>query len=227
MYYQRLLSVYEKKVLQNRRKLKNMENHEKIALILVCLGVLAFFGCVVLWNVYNSTIYLFCAISCICIIMGSIFYSENNHRNFDEPKLEKYNEHLEKVKEILLDSQYKYYSLDCIGQIIEWCDKYAEEDDIWISNFRPFGVFFTIIFIPVSVVVLDAWISNPENGIEGMIKYSMAFVLVAFCIFLLWNALNGEMIEKINKKRKIARLFADDLRNLKLKEPGIKKTRNS
>lgn len=226
MYYQRLLSEYKKKVIKNHQKFKDKEKYEKIVLVFELVGFFGFLLSFLLGYLFSNIIYLIFSMIFLVIIIGSIICSEYFYRQFNEAKLKKYDERLEKVKSILKNCEYSYYYLDCIDNIIDWCDKYAEEDDIWIRIFKPFGVFFTIFFIPVLIVLLDTWINKFGNKIEEVIVCVIAFILVAFCMFLLWNAFGDTIKGKLNKKKYIAKQLAEDLRNLKLKEPRIPEYRD-
>lgn len=222
MYFQRLLYEYEKKMVEGKRNWKELPCKEKNSLkAVVFFGVLLLFSMVLL-PCYSFIWWKLLAVISYIGITVSMFLCESHYRRYDENKMECYNSRLENVKKILLDTQYKYYTIECIDIIIEWCDKYSEEDDIWIRLFRPFVTFVTVIFVPVSIVIIQYCIDGNPNW-KDVVLIAIGFVLITFEVFLLWYVFGGELKSKLNKKRIMAKNLAEDLRNLKLKEPKIPK----
>lgn len=223
MYYQRLLYEYEKKMHRQKRRWNELIRKEKYGLIaVIAFSVLLLVSITFLGFRASFWWKLLTMVSYIGMI-SSVVYCEIYYRRYDDQKMERYNGRLEAVKEILLNKQYRYYTVECIDKIIEWCDKYSGDDDIWICLLRPFGAFFTVVFIPVAIAVLEFWVNHTSNWKE-VVLIAVAFILIAFLAFLLWYVFGAEVRDKLNKRRILAKKLAEDLRNLKLKEPKIPKS---
>ena len=225
MYYRRLLYEYEKKISKMKISWKERTDEEKKGFIMVIVSGLFLFV-LTICSVKNTSVWMgvLTLMSYIALI-ASIIYCEVYYRSYDEEKMERYNRRLEAVKEILLDSQYKYYTVYHIEKIIEWCDKYSQEEDTWVYLFRPFGTFTAVVFMPAVIVLLDHFVDKTENW-SRMIGIGIIFVLIAFALFLFWYAFGNEIKNKLNRKRTLAKQFAEDLRNLSLKEPKIPESMN-
>ena len=218
MLYERLLREYKEKV--RSRKWKDMERRDKIKLSsILALGIL-FFVFICLYYRYAGTVFLSLAIGSFLGLLIGLIICERDERQFNMVKLQNYNERLETVKEILNDAQYRYYAVNQIDYIIEWCERYSSEEDSWIKYLRPFATFLAVVFMPVMFILLDKQMDNLE--ITDMLLSAGIFLLIAFVVFFLWHSLYVVNIKPfLDTKRILARCLAEDLRNLKLKEPRM------
>lgn len=219
MLIEELLSVYDERVLKKGHFFSQLKKGEKVIMLLMILsGIIYFFLTFIFHD--NIKVYMvnqICTIISICFLM----WLDNKlyHKGMIEKICEFRKNDLEEIKKILKRQDYNYYSLKQIDIIIEWCDMRAQRESGILTSIRPFSAYATVVFIPVSIMVLDKSLGNEIN--IRFISIIVIYILTCLFIFLIWIYLGPILKDIINRRGWVAERLADDLRNLKVSEPNI------
>lgn len=219
MLMEELLNIYGEKIFNKKHFFLHLKKGEKIIMISMLLCLIAYFILIYIYQ-DNSKGYLV-SLGIVTIIVCFLTWLNNKlYRKDIKEKIKDFKvNHLNVLKIILKRQDYYYYSIQQIDTIIEWCDIKAQRESNVLTSIRPIGTFAAVVFIPVSMMILDKCLGEEVNVrfVGIMAIYGMSFLLV----FLLWLCYGPIIKDILNRRERMAEKLAHDLRNLKLFEPRI------
>lgn len=219
MLMEELLNTYDKNIFNKKHFFRHLKKGEKIIIISMLLCFIAYF---ILLYIFQDNIKLILfSLGATIILVSFLTYLNNKLYSVDiKERINNYKRyHLEELKKILKNHDNYYYSIRQINTIIEWCDMKAQRESNFLTSIRPISTFAAVVFIPVSLIILDKCLGNQVNRqfISIVVIYGMSYLLV----FLLWLCYGSVIKDIINRRERLAEKLAHDLRNLKLNEPKI------
>jgi uncharacterized lipoprotein YehR (DUF1307 family) len=219
MLIEELLSVYDDRIFKKRRLFSQLKKGEKVIMLLMLLCGLVFIVLMIKFQ-YNIKAFITSEVGTIVSICFLMWLDNKLYRKDMIEKIRKFKiNNLEELKKILKRHDCNYYSLRQIDIIIEWCDMKAQRESGILTSIRPFSAFATVVFIPVSIMVLDKCLGNEINS--HFISVIAAYSLSCLFVFLIWLCYGPIIKDILNRRERVAERLADDLRNLKLNEPNI------
>jgi hypothetical protein len=219
MFMEELLNVYDKNIFNKKHFFLHLKKGEKIIMIsmFLCLISYIILICIYRDNIKGVLVSLGVVLILVCFLtwLNNKLYHKDMKEKIKNFKLY----HLEELKKILKRHDYYYYSTRQIDTIIEWCDMKSQRESNFLTSIRPISTFAAVVFIPVSMMILDKCLGNEVNRqfVSFVVIYGMSYLLV----FLLWFCYGPLIKDILNRRERMAEKLANDLRNLKLNEPRI------
>ncbi|WAJ22080.1 hypothetical protein [Lacrimispora xylanolytica] len=219
MLMEELLNIYDEKIFNNKHFFLRLKKGEKIIMISMLLCLIAYI--ILIFIFQDNTKGFLVSLGVVVILVCFLTWLNNKlyHKDMKEKIKNFKTYHLEELKKILKRHDHYYYSTRQIDTIIEWCDTEAQRESNFLTSIRPISTFAAVVFIPVSMMILDKCLGNEVNRqfISIVVIYGISYLLV----FLLWLCYGPIIKDILNRRERMAEKLANDLRNLKLNEPRI------
>lgn len=201
--------VHNKKIERRKETFcEKVINIALIATIAIALSIICYYD-------YKGSIIKSLMVSVIFIAVEFVLIaiSKKLYDKAWEERKRKYDQRLDKLKEVLNDQGYN--TEKHVDAIIAWCEEYKKSESFWISTLKPIGAFFAVCIVPIFSQLLKDMYSDESTD-------KILIIIFAVLIGVIYTTIVYSVIPSVqnvlNKKQKLAKLMRDDLIQLKFRE---------